>query len=87
MDTFLGRISIHIDFKKTDDGAVYVHETAVAAYASQTSTLTEVDERALGLSDTRILRSSFGAVQDKGQRRRRYKVELHTLYDMSDLDK
>jgi hypothetical protein len=43
----------------------------VATYASETWTLSKADERALGLFERKILRSIFGAVQDKGQWRRR----------------
>jgi hypothetical protein len=59
----------------------------VATYASETWTLTKADERALGLFERKILGSIFGAVQDKGQWRRRYNFELYKLYDEPDLVK
>jgi hypothetical protein len=59
----------------------------VAKYAFETWTLTEADERALGLFERTILRSIFGAVQDKGQWRRKYKSELYKLHDEPDLAK
>jgi hypothetical protein len=37
----------------------------VATYASETWPLTKADERALGLSERKILGSIFGDVQDK----------------------
>jgi hypothetical protein len=42
----------------------------VAAYTSETWILTDAHERALGLFERRILRSTFGAAQDKRQWRR-----------------
>jgi hypothetical protein len=54
----------------------------VATRASETWTLTKADERELGLFERKILRSIFGAVQDKGQWRRRYNFELYELYMM-----
>jgi hypothetical protein len=61
----------------------------VATYASETWTLTKVkaEERALGLFERKILGSIFGAVQDKGQWRRRHNFELYKLYDEPDLVK
>jgi hypothetical protein len=47
----------------------------------------KANERALGLFERKILRSIFGAVQDKGQWRRRYNSELYKLYDEPDLVK
>jgi hypothetical protein len=52
-----------------------------------TWTLTKADERALGLFERKILRSIFGAVQNKEQWRRRYNFELYKLYDEPDLVK
>jgi hypothetical protein len=46
--------------------------------------LTKADERALGLVERKILRRIFGAVQNKGQWRRRYSFELYKLYDELD---
>jgi hypothetical protein len=51
----------------------------VATYASETWTATKAVERALGLFERKILTSIFGAVQDKGQWRRRYNFELYKL--------
>jgi hypothetical protein len=61
----------------------------VTTYASEIWTLTKAkaEERALGLFERKILRSIFGAVQDKGQWRRRYNFELYKLYDKPDLVK
>jgi hypothetical protein len=59
----------------------------VATYASETRTLTKAYETALGLFEKKILKSTFGAVQDKGQWRRRYNFELYKLYDETDLVK
>jgi hypothetical protein len=59
----------------------------IATYASETWTLTLADERALGLFEGKILRGIFGAVQDKGQWRRRYNFEIYKLYDEPDLVK
>jgi hypothetical protein len=39
------------------------------------------------LFEKKILRSIFGAVEDKGQWRRRYNFELYTLYDEPDFVK
>jgi hypothetical protein len=55
-----------------------------ATYASETWMLTKADERALRLFERKILRSIFGAMQVKGQWRRRYNFEL---YDEPDLAK
>jgi hypothetical protein len=44
-------------------------------------TLSEADERTLGLFERKILRSISRAVRDKGQWRRRYNFELYKLYD------
>jgi hypothetical protein len=52
-----------------------------------TWTLTETDERALGLFERKILRSIFGAVRDEGQLRRRYNFDLYKLYDEPDFVK
>jgi hypothetical protein len=41
----------------------------------------EADETALRLFERNNLRSIFGAVQDKGQWRRRHNFELYKLYD------
>jgi hypothetical protein len=43
----------------------------VATYASEAWTLTKIDEKTLGLLERKIFRSISGAVQDKGQWRRR----------------
>jgi hypothetical protein len=59
----------------------------VATHASETWTLTKADERALELFERKFLRSTFGAVRDKGQWRRRYNFELYKLYDDPDLVK
>jgi hypothetical protein len=56
-------------------------------HASETSTLSEADQRALGHSESKILRSSYEAVQDKGSGEEVVKVEIHTLYDEPNLDK
>jgi hypothetical protein len=50
-------------------------------------TLTETDERALGLFERKILRSIFGVVRDEGQLRRRYNFDLYKLYDEPDFVK
>jgi hypothetical protein len=55
----------------------------VATYASETWTLPKTEERALGMFERRNLRSIFGALQDKGQWRRRRSFELYILYDES----
>jgi hypothetical protein len=39
----------------------------VAIFASDSRTLIKADEKALGLFERRILKSVFGAMQDKGQ--------------------
>jgi hypothetical protein len=49
--------------------------------------LTLADERTLGPFERKILRNIFGAVQDKGQWRRRYNFELYKLHDEPDLVK
>jgi hypothetical protein len=54
----------------------------VATYASETWTLTKADERALDMFDRKILSSIFGAVQDKGQWRRRLTLN-YTKYMVS----
>jgi hypothetical protein len=59
----------------------------IATYASETWTLTLADERALDLFEGNILRGIFGAVQDKGQWRRRYNFEIYKLYDEPELVK
>jgi hypothetical protein len=56
----------------------------VTTYASETWTVTKAVERPLGLFEIKILTSIFGAVQDKGQWRRRYNFELYKLYDEAD---
>jgi hypothetical protein len=56
----------------------------VARYASKTWTLTKADERAIGLFERKILKSVFGALQDKGQWRR-YNFEVYKLHDEPDL--
>jgi hypothetical protein len=58
----------HLIWKKTKLYKVLIRP--LTTYASETWTLTKADERALGLSERKILRSIFGAVQDKGQWRR-----------------
>jgi hypothetical protein len=55
-----------------------------ATYASKTWTLTKADERAIGLFERKILKSVFGALQDKGQCRR-YNFEVDKLHDEPDL--
>jgi hypothetical protein len=45
------------------------------------------DERALDLFEGNTLSGIFGAVQDKGQWRRRYNFEIYKLYDEPELVK
>jgi hypothetical protein len=59
----------------------------IATHASEIWTLTRADERALGLFERKILGNISGAVQDKGQWRRRYNFELYILFYEPDLVK
>jgi hypothetical protein len=52
----------------------------VAAHAPQIWTFTKAEDRELGVSERKILRSIFGAVQDKVHwRRRRYNFALYEI--------
>jgi hypothetical protein len=50
---------------------------SVAIPDSETWTLTKADTTALGLFERKILRSIFGAVEDKGQWGKRYNFEIY----------
>ena len=55
--------------------------------ASETWVLTKEDENALSRFERKILRSIFGAINDRGLWRRRYNSELYDLYKEPDLVK
>jgi hypothetical protein len=51
----------------------------VLTYASETWTLSKIDERLLSVFERRILRCIFGTVQKNGVWRKRYNYELYEL--------
>ena len=59
----------------------------VVTYASETWVLTKEDENALSRFERKILRSIFGAINDRGQWRKRYNSELYELCKEPDLVK
>jgi tRNA splicing ligase len=69
------RFKSHLISRKTKTTLCEVLVRPVATYTSETWTLTKADERAVGLFERKILRSIFGAAQDKGQWRRIYNFE------------
>ncbi|CAG9832524.1 unnamed protein product [Diabrotica balteata] len=59
--------------------------TPVLTYGAETWTLTQKDERLLGIFEHKILRKIFGAVNDQGQWRRKYNFEFYQLFDEPDV--
>jgi hypothetical protein len=59
----------------------------VLTYASETWTLSKIDERLLSVFERRILRCIFGAVQENGVWRKRYNHELYELFNEPDIVK
>jgi hypothetical protein len=49
-------------------------------YGAECWTLSRTNKRALDVFERKILRRSYGPVQDKGQWRSRYNRELHDLF-------
>jgi hypothetical protein len=60
---------------------------SIATYSSEIWTFVRADETTLCLSERNILRSIFGAVQNKGQRRKLHNFELYKLCGEPDLVK
>jgi hypothetical protein len=56
-------------------------------YASETWTLTKIEERSLCSFQRRVLRCIFGAVLENGEWRRRYNKELNLLSEEPDIVK
>ncbi|CAG9828643.1 unnamed protein product [Diabrotica balteata] len=56
----------------------------VLTYGAETWTLTQKDERLLGIFKRKILCKIFEAINVQGQWRRRYKFELYQLFDEPD---
>jgi hypothetical protein len=59
----------------------------VLTYASETWTLSKTDERLLSVSERRIFRCIFGAVQENGVWRKIYNHELYELFNEPDIVK
>ena len=57
----------------------------VLTYASETWTLSKINERRLGLFERRVLRCIFGAKQENSTWRKRYNHELYELYNDSNI--
>ena len=57
----------------------------VLTYASETWTLSKINERRLGLFERRVLRCVFGAKQENGIWRKRYNYELYEMFNDSDI--
>ena len=81
------RFKSHIISRKTKMLLYKVLIRPVVTYASETWVLTKEDENALSRFERKILRSIFGAINDRGQWRRRYNSELYELYKEPDLVK
>jgi hypothetical protein len=57
----------------------------VLTYASETWTLSKINERRLGLFERRVLRCIFGAKQENGIWRKRYNYELYEMFNDSSI--
>jgi hypothetical protein len=57
----------------------------VLTYASETWTLSKINERRLGLFERRVLRCIFGAKQENGTWQKRYNCELYEMFKDSDI--
>jgi hypothetical protein len=64
----------------TTDSGRKQHNMFMLYLSAETWTLLKADERAIGLFKRKFLMSFLGAVQEKGQWRRRYNFELYKLY-------
>jgi hypothetical protein len=53
----------------------------VLTHACETWVLSKADERSFGLFEKRVIRCTFGAVHDKGTRRKRCNHELYKLFN------
>jgi hypothetical protein len=59
--------------------------TPVLTYASETRTLSKSKERRLSLFERKELRCIFGAKQENGTWRKRYKYELYGIFNESNI--
>jgi hypothetical protein len=57
----------------------------VLTYATETWTLSKINERRLGLIETRVVRRIFGTKQENGKWRKRYNYELYEMFKDSDI--
>jgi hypothetical protein len=57
----------------------------VLTYASETWTLSKINERQLGLFERRVLQCIFGAKQENGTWQKRYNYELYEMFSDSDI--
>jgi hypothetical protein len=57
----------------------------VLTYASETRTLSKINERLLRVFERRILRCIFGAVLENGVWRKRHNHELYELFNEPDI--
>jgi hypothetical protein len=53
----------------------------VLTYASETWTLSKTNERRLSLFERKVLRCIFGAKEENGTWRKRYKYELYEIFN------
>jgi hypothetical protein len=75
----------HLTSKNTKTLMYKVIIRPVLTYASETWTLSKTNERGLGLFERRVLRCIFGAKQENGTWRKRYKYELYELFNDSNI--
>jgi hypothetical protein len=72
------------DLKKKPKILMYkVFIRPVLKYASETWTLCKTIERRLSLFERKVLRCIFGAKQENGAWRKRYKYELYEIFNES----
>jgi hypothetical protein len=61
-----------------------MHKTLVRPvliHASETWVLSKANERSFGQFERRVVRCTFGAVQDKGTWRKKYNHDLYKLFN------
>jgi hypothetical protein len=57
----------------------------VLTYVSETWTLSKTNERRLRLFEREVLRCIFGAKQENGTWRKRYKYEIYEIFNESNI--
>jgi hypothetical protein len=76
----------HLISKKNTKISIYkVLIRPVLTYASETWTLSKINERRLGLFERRVLRCIFGAKQENGTWPKRYNYDLYEIFKDSDI--